>query len=129
MEVGKAIADVLQQPLTNPSSTTLDSLACNFGDYYHDSTNKYIFVCVSDRARNYDEIKVNTLNCLHFCDDPINGVDKEDFVRSWNNATQWPGLVNPAAGANVTIPAAWTVKLDVDPPALNSLIIEGNLFV
>lgn len=63
---------------------------------------------------------------MHFCDD---FVDREDFVRNWSNATQWPGGVLPAAGADVTIPANQTVKLDMANVTLGSLIVEGNLFV
>jgi hypothetical protein len=56
-------------------------------------------------------------------------VNKEQFVRRWSNVTQWPGAVLPAAGDNVTVPAEWTILLDVDPPVLGSLILDGNLFL
>jgi hypothetical protein len=36
--------------------------------------------------------------------------------------------VVPRAGDNVTINGNWTVKLNVDPAALNYLIIDGDVF-
>lgn len=44
----------------------------------------------------------------------------------WSDASTWGGTV-PAAGAAVTIPADKAVLLDVSPPALGSLTIEGAL--
>lgn len=44
----------------------------------------------------------------------------------WSDAATWDGAV-PAAGAAVTIPAGKAVLLDVSPPALASLTIEGAL--
>ena len=48
-------------------------------------------------------------------------------VARWSNPESWPGRVVPGAGAAVTIPAGKTFLLDVSPPALTSLLIEGTL--
>jgi cell migration-inducing and hyaluronan-binding protein len=45
----------------------------------------------------------------------------------WSEASTWPGGSLPAAGAAVVIPAGKSVLLDVSPPALSSLRIEGAL--
>jgi cell migration-inducing and hyaluronan-binding protein len=45
----------------------------------------------------------------------------------WSSPATWPGGQVPAAGAAVTIPEGRTVLLDVSPPALASLTIEGAL--
>ena len=45
----------------------------------------------------------------------------------WSDPATWPGGQVPAAGADVTIPSDRTVLLDVSPPALASLTIEGAL--
>lgn len=45
----------------------------------------------------------------------------------WSNPSTWPDGVVPAAGAAVTIPADQAVLLDVSPPALASLKIDGAL--
>ena len=45
----------------------------------------------------------------------------------WSDPATWPGGQVPAAGAAVTIPVDRTVLLDVSPPALASMSIEGNL--
>jgi cell migration-inducing and hyaluronan-binding protein len=45
----------------------------------------------------------------------------------WSNPATWPGGQVPVAGAAVTIPSDRTVLLDLSPPALASLTIEGAL--
>ncbi|MEO7987772.1 MAG: G8 domain-containing protein [Gemmatimonadales bacterium] len=45
----------------------------------------------------------------------------------WSDAATWPDGVLPAEGAAVTIPADKAVLLDVSPPALASLNIDGAL--
>ncbi|HYC32109.1 MAG TPA: G8 domain-containing protein [Gemmatimonadales bacterium] len=45
----------------------------------------------------------------------------------WSENATWPGGVLPAAGDAVVIPADRTVILDVSPPALASLTVEGAL--
>jgi cell migration-inducing and hyaluronan-binding protein len=45
----------------------------------------------------------------------------------WSNASAWPGGHIPVAGDSVVIPAGSTIKLDLSPPALHSLTIEGTL--
>lgn len=47
----------------------------------------------------------------------------------WSDASAWPGGVTPAAGAAVVIPQGTTMLLDVSPPALKSLTIDGSLVV
>ena len=48
-------------------------------------------------------------------------------VARWSDPTVWPGGVVPGAGGEVTVPAGRTIVLDVSPPALRSLTIEGTL--
>ena len=45
----------------------------------------------------------------------------------WSDPAAWPGGQVPVAGAAVTIPEGRTVLLDVSPPPLASLSIEGAL--
>jgi hypothetical protein len=49
------------------------------------------------------------------------------FIR-WSDASTWPGGSIPAAGAAVVIPAGTKVMLDVSPPPLGSLTVDGTLF-
>jgi G8 domain/FG-GAP-like repeat len=44
----------------------------------------------------------------------------------WSDPTTWGGAI-PAAGQQVTIPAGRRIILDVSPPPLKSLLIEGQL--
>src|SRR6187399_2880922 len=45
----------------------------------------------------------------------------------WSDASAWPSGKVPAAGEEVTIPRGTEVVLDVQPPALRSLTIQGKL--
>jgi hypothetical protein len=45
----------------------------------------------------------------------------------WSDAASWPGGVVPIAGTDVTIPAGSAILLDVSPPALKTLKIDGAL--
>lgn len=47
-------------------------------------------------------------------------------LQRWSDPATWGGSV-PVAGEVVTIPAGQTVLLDVSPPTLNSLMIDGEL--
>jgi cell surface hyaluronidase len=46
---------------------------------------------------------------------------------SWSDPAAWPGGQVPVAGDSVVIPADRTVQLDVSPPPLSSLTINGAL--
>ncbi len=46
----------------------------------------------------------------------------------WSDPATWGGRV-PTAGQDVTIPADLAVLLDVSPPALGHLVIDGELYV
>lgn len=48
-------------------------------------------------------------------------------AKAWSEASTWPSGVVPVAGDSVVIPLGIVVKLDVSPPALHSLTIEGTL--
>ena len=45
----------------------------------------------------------------------------------WSDAATWPDRHVPVAGDKVTIAAGKDVVLDVSPPALNGLTIDGKL--
>lgn len=48
---------------------------------------------------------------------------------AWSDPATWPGGQLPRAGQDVIIPAGRHVRLDVSPPALGGLRIEGTLEV
>lgn len=102
---------------------------CSNGDYYHDSSKRYLFICVSGRNKKLREwIDVNGIRCLNFCPNTTNNTDtRENFTRLWSNASQWPNQVLPAAGSNVTIPYEWNITLDINPPILNYVEVNGIL--
>jgi hypothetical protein len=59
------------------------------------------------------------------CDPPAAGTLSAP-VR-WSSASTWPRGVFPIAGQDLTINASSYIILDVDPPALGKLTIEGRL--
>src|SRR5688572_17077053 len=48
-------------------------------------------------------------------------------VKRWSDPAIWPDGKVPAAGSDVVIPKGLDLVLDVSPPALSSLRIEGSL--
>lgn len=53
--------------------------------------------------------------------------NRENFVRLWSNATQWPDQVLPATDSVVEVPYEWNLLLDMDTPVLKYLEVNGNL--
>lgn len=45
----------------------------------------------------------------------------------WSDSLSWPNETLPDSGATVTIPKGTTIVLDIAPPPLRELIIEGKL--
>lgn len=75
-----------------------------------------------------------TLAALAGCGD---GVGREEAVLPtapgepaavrWSDPRAWPDGAVPAPGADVTIPAGTRMLLDVSPPALGTLTVQGTL--
>jgi hypothetical protein len=46
----------------------------------------------------------------------------------WSDPSTWGGSTRkPKAGQNVTVPFGWNLVIDESPPALEALVIEGNV--
>ena len=87
-------------------------------------------ICQSGKNRSvYEYTEVNGVICRYICPAPAGTFVKESFIRKWSNTSQWPNNVLPKAGDRVEVHGNWTVLLDVDPPALDQLIIDGTLFM
>ena len=67
------------------------------------------------------------MRCKDYCPTTPDANPRETFTRLWSNVTQWPNGVLPIAGNNVTIPYEWNLVLDVSPPALAYVTINGLL--
>ncbi len=60
-------------------------------------------------------------------DDPQPSPPPPTPTRAWSDASGWPGGKLPQAGDEVAIPAGQVVLLDVSPPPLAGLTIDGSL--
>lgn len=124
------VGQVLQLPYITEQASMLNTSICNVGDYYQDSTNHYIYVCISGRQKPITTyVNLNGIFCLYLCPQAPGEFTKEPFVRLWSNATQWPNGVMPVSGDNVTVNGNWTVLMDVDPAPILYLIIDGDVIV
>ncbi len=59
--------------------------------------------------------------------DPGPGPDPSPATARWSDPATWPDGRVPEAGAAVVVPGGKAVVLDVSPPALASLMVEGTL--
>lgn len=55
------------------------------------------------------------------------GPDPGGAVSKWSEPASWASGVVPVAGADVEIPAGRTIRLDVSPPALGKVTVNGRL--
>lgn len=56
-------------------------------------------------------------------DDPV----PADSIERWSDPSAWPSGSVPAVGQTVVVPEGTTMELDVSPPALGGLRVEGTL--
>eukprot|EP00898_Chlorokybus_atmophyticus_P004648 jgi/Chlat1/5184/Chrsp33S05041 len=116
--LGSTIA--MPDPNTSPS-----------GSFYHDIPNKKVTVLFSANGNNAnDVITIKAFQCPRMgCPiPPSDTADREQFIRNWSNDTMWPGGIMPQEGDNVLIPNMWRVTMDIEPPQLSTLEIQGELY-
>ena len=84
---------ILPGALMNASDAP-DINSCHSGEYLHsnDPTNRTLAVCASSRSKTSNVININAIYCRYLCPPPVppTGYVKEEFVRLWSNASQWP---------------------------------------
>lgn len=128
-DIGHILTGQLQTPLLTAQTAMLAAATCKFGDYFLDIAHKFLFICVSGRDKAlYDSLNMKAIPCRTNCPKP-GGFTKENFVRLWSNATQWPNHELPKAGDTVTVNGNWIVMLDVDVENLDSLTIDGDIYL
>jgi hypothetical protein len=75
-------------------------------------------------------IDATGVRCDETCpeeDENNEGNPREDTERLWSDASIWPDGTLPQEGDNVTIPYEWNLVMDVNPPKLNYLEVNGIL--
>ena len=60
---------------------------------------------------------------------PASSSSSYQYVDLWSRRSTWGGNTPPVEGDAVFIPAGTTVVLDVSPPRLSLLVVEGNLML
>ena len=87
-------------------------------------------ICINGKNKHmFEYTEINGVICELFCPAPAGTFVKENFLRKWSNATQWPNGKIPQAGDNVTVNGNWTVLLDMDPAPINYFIVDGILLL
>jgi hypothetical protein len=74
-----------------------------------------------------DSIDTNSIEVEPVAVESANVTDPAPTGSAWSNPATWPSGHVPAAGENVTIPQGSQILLDVSPPALGGVTIEGSL--
>ena len=68
----------------------IDPTNCNNGEYFHDKTNSYLFVCVSGRNKQLREwIDLTGIRCNDSCGVGPEEDTREDFIRNWSDLANW----------------------------------------
>ncbi|MEO8314403.1 MAG: G8 domain-containing protein, partial [Pseudomonadota bacterium] len=65
--------------------------------------------------------------CLVSVSAVVEAAQQSSKATRWSDAATWPGRKVPVAGDKVTIASGKEVILDVSPPALGGVTIEGKL--
>ena len=87
-------------------------------------------MCVSGRNKGLHEwIDVNGIRCRNFCPKEEDEDPRENFLRYWSDVANWPNSQLPLEGENVTIPYQWQLVMDINPPRLNYLEVDGILMI
>ena len=128
VQVHKWGGTILNATRYNETNTTLDPVADNFtlGDYI--LLNKSDLLELGINGKQNGTLDVDTIICKLYC--PVlnnTNVTVENFIRKWSNATMWPNQTLPQQWDVVVIPPEWVLDLDIDPPVLDKLIIDGEL--
>ena len=101
-EIGHLVNKVVEGDYIEPKndSIDLDISTCDYGDYFHNDTERIMLLCASSRGklREYQYMDVNAIGCRTNCSDSTEDFEREDFIRLWSNATQWPNEVIPTDG-------------------------------
>ena len=111
----------------NETNTTLDPVSNNYTSADYILVNETNIFSLGINGKENGTIDIDAIRCKLTCP-VINQTNiTEDFIRLWSNASMWPNATLPIENEIVLIPELWRVLLDVDPPNLARLIIDGEL--
>ena len=102
---------------------------CKNGEYHHDVPDEYLYICVSGRDKTTHEwTKINAIACEDECpEEQVPQGERQKTFRYWSDVENWPDSRLPEENENVTIPYEWKMIMDVDPPILNYVEVDGIL--
>lgn len=130
-EIGDLVQKNIVGEFRTISANLLDASTCTLGQYNNDADNRFLNLCVSSKNKvtDFQYLDVNGIKCRYLCPSPTGEFIKENFVRVWSNATQWPNGVMPAAGDNVSIHGNWTIMMDVQPESMEFFYVDGDVII
>jgi len=128
VQVHKWGGTLLNGTRINETTSNLDPVTDNFtlGDYVLENTSHLLSLGINGKQNG--TLDVDAIRCRLYC--PVindNNATAENVIRLWSNASMWPNGTLPIENSIVKIPQEWKVKLDINPPNLQSLIIDGEL--
>lgn len=109
-----------------------------FGDRFLNKNKSLLMIHVNgkDFEKQYDystspqlNANLNAIQCFNNnCSIPIIvPVPLEDRIRLWSDRASWPNNTIPKENENVEIKSGWNMLLDISPPQLNLITINGRL--
>ena len=95
-------------------------------NYFHDNLTKEVIVNIGgDETAASSLVTLTSIKCRDFC--PPEPPEPENVTMNWSNCSAWPSGACPVADENVTINPGYYVTMDIDPPCLGNLVINGEL--
>ena len=88
--------------------------------FYHVITRRLIYFILN--GKKLGRMSLAPVGCGSNCE-----AKREKFFRKWSDKETWANKVVPLEGNDVTIPYERRVILDIDPPVLGNLYIDGEL--
>ena len=109
-------------------SETIEDEAFNtsHGNYFHDNITKEVMVNIGGDDAASSTVKLTSISCRDFC--PPEPPEPENVTMNWSNCSAWPSGACPVLEENVTIDPGYYVTMDIDPPCLGNLVINGELY-
>mmetsp|Transcript_29266 Transcript_29266/g.28405 ORF Transcript_29266/g.28405 Transcript_29266/m.28405 type:complete len:216 (-) Transcript_29266:2472-3119(-) len=93
----------------------------------NDTETRLIYAVANGKDHERNVVEMVGIRCYGACLPSIEEVIVEDTARYWSDVNSWPSGALPVEGEDVEIESGWNMILDIDPPILNIVEINGRL--